>query len=301
MPWGPGLGTTALNTLTHIHTQYVRVLLHMAVSCRSLCLNSTTSAIPRATDADRLVSLPWLWALTMTAPLGCTKQILPEHITLGRCVSSLCSYQSHVTHLTHGWQEPQVPYFYTFESCYIHIGVTFFLSSLCPTTCVGKRHRSQCKDGPRVPWEELHGGGHRDGQWCHQARYQGPPRGKAETHASLPKVHNVNRRLTSWTCVYQVVQSGGKNIELAVIRRSQPLKVNTSHTHTHTHTLTFSALMLIRYPSMPSAFLNAEIPIKSTCFIHLQLLEATEIETLVAEIEKEKEEEADKKKQKKSS
>lgn len=77
---------------------------------------------------------------------------------------------------------------------------------------------------------------------------------------------------------FQVVQSGGKNIELAVIRRNQPLKV-----------MCWRRLSLVRV----SVF-----NFKVTLFF--QILESKEIEALVAEIEKEKEEEAEKKKQKKT-
>lgn len=83
----------------------------------------------------------------------------------------------------------------------------------------------------------------------------------------------------------QVVQSGGKNIELAVIRRNQPLKV----------------IICNVFSNFDYACLKVSSFLKCANFLGgLQILESKEIETLVAEIEKEKEEEAEKKKQKKS-
>lgn len=82
----------------------------------------------------------------------------------------------------------------------------------------------------------------------------------------------------------QVVQSGGKNIELAVIRRNQPLKV-----------------ICPRLLNRPSLARLEVFHFKVTFFLSFfQILESKEIEALVAEIEKEKEEEAEKKKQKKT-
>lgn len=83
----------------------------------------------------------------------------------------------------------------------------------------------------------------------------------------------------------QVVQSGGKNIELAVIRRNQPLKV-----------IICIVLNTFKYPCFKTSCFRTDTNFPGC----LQILESKEIETLVAEIEKEKEEEAEKKKQKKS-
>lgn len=107
-------------------------------------------------------------------------------------------------------------------------------------------------------------------------------------------------------CAAQVVQSGGKNIELAVIRRNQPLKVIHLiydfflYIHSFTivlmqhscHPFNVGTVSVIRHMTHLYKFHPSLLS---------QILESKEIETLVAEIEKEKEEEAEKKKQKKSS
>lgn len=87
--------------------------------------------------------------------------------------------------------------------------------------------------------------------------------------------------LLTLSVLSQVVQSGGKNIELAVIRRNQPLKV-----------------ICWRFLNRLSLAQFEVFHLKVAFFF--QILESKEIEALVAEIEKEKEEEAEKKKQKKT-
>lgn len=111
----------------------------------------------------------------------------------------------------------------------------------------GKCYWPQCKDRARVPGEKLHRGSHCYWQWCNQAGHQSFVGGQMNTSflnfiinlkfIKLCSRQTVNKLwILEWdgeiemllitiSCP-QVVQSGGKNIELAIIRRNQPLKAS---------------------------------------------------------------------------
>lgn len=86
----------------------------------------------------------------------------------------------------------------------------------------------------------------------------------------------------------EVVQSGQKNLEIAVMRRGQPLQVNITNNRNFNENFSIRRLWIELCRNFKRSTTN-----------YLQMLDAEKIGEYVTEIEKEKEAEAEKKKQKK--
>lgn len=97
----------------------------------------------------------------------------------------------------------------------------------------------------------------------------------------------------------EVVQSGAKNVEFAVMRRGERLKVSLFNQWMFSKPLDPSINIL--HSTCPPQILKSIWHIYYKISVIIQMLESEELEKYIAEIEKEREEEAEKKKQQKPS